>query len=150
MADPLAGGQEMTTQSVSFGKIGDWIKGTYTNKKLIKNPNKEGMVYLYEVKGVLGQFHNVDGKKNPIEPVVEVRPGAFYIVWGGKQDIDDLFSRSKFGDIVAIQFKEETQSKTKGNAPFKVLRCLTFGRDPEYMGEDSQSEVVSVDESPKS
>ena len=144
--DPLAGGQEMTTQPVSFGKIADWIKGTYTSKKLVKNPNKEGNVYLYEIKGALGQFHNVDGKKNPVDPAIEIRPGAFYIVWGGKQAIDDLFFHSKFGDIIAIQFKEETASKTKGNAPFKVLRCLTFGRDPEYMGEDSQSEVISVED----
>ena len=144
--DPLAGGQEMTTQSVTFGKIGDWIKGTYTNVKTVKNPNKEGNVNLYELKGWLGEFHEVDGKKNPIEPAVQVLAGSFYVVWGGKQAIDDLFARSKLGDVVGIQFKEEQESKTKGNAPFKILRCLTFGKDETWAGEDSQStETVGVE-----
>ncbi len=68
------------------------------------------------------------------------------MVWGGKQAIDDLFARSKLGDIVGIQFKEEMESKTKGNAPFKVYRCLTFGRDESWFGEDSQTtEEVSVE-----
>ena len=89
--DPLAGGQEMTTQTVTFGKIGDFIKGTYTGKKSVKNPNKDGMVNLYEVKGAIGLLHSVDGKKNPIEPGNAVQPGSFYVVWGGKQAIDDLF-----------------------------------------------------------
>lgn len=145
--DPLAGGQEMTTQSVTFGKVGDWIKGTYTGKKTVDNPNKPGeKVNLYELKGWLGEYHTVDGKKNPIEPAAEVQAGSYYVVWGGKQAIDDLFARSKLGDIVGIQFKEEMESKTKGNAPFKVYRCLTFGRDESWFGEDSQTtEEVSVE-----
>jgi len=146
--DPLAGGQEMTTQSVTFGKVGDWIKMTFTGKKTVDNPNKPGeKVNLYEGKGwVGGLFHTVDGKKNPVEPAVEVQAGSFYVVWGGKQAIDDLFSRSKLGDVVGIQFKEEQESKTKGNAPFKIYRCLTFGRDESWFGEDSQTtEMVGVE-----
>ena len=144
--DPLEGGQEMTTQSVTFGKVGEFIKGTYTGKKMVKNPNKEGDVYLYELKGLIGQFHNVDGKKNPIEPAVAVQPGAFYVIWGGKQAIDDLFARVRFGEVVAVKFKEEVESKTKGNAPFKVYTTLTFGMDESYMGEDSGSvETIDVE-----
>lgn len=145
--DPLAGGTEMSTQTVTFGKILDFIKGTYTNVKQVQNPNKEGMVNIYELKGQFGQFHAVDGKKNPIEPAIEVQSGSYYTIWGGKQAIDDLFARSKFGDLVAIQFKDEQESKTKGNAPFKIFRCLTYGKDPSWMGEDSGStETVSVED----
>lgn len=149
--DPLAGGQEMTTQTVTFGKIGNFIKGTYTGKKTVKNPNKDGVVNLYEVKGMIGHLHNVDGKKNPIEPGYDVQAGSFYVVWGGKQAVDDLFSRSKLGDIIAIQFKDEQESKTKGNAPFKILKTLTFGADVNWMGEDSQSlqEAAEVTFPPK-
>lgn|SRR3990167_3827668 len=140
--DPLAGGQEMTTQTVTFGKVGNFIKGTYVGKRAVKNPNNEGMVNIYEVKGILGEFHEVDGKKNPKEPAVGIAEGSFYSIWGGKTAIDDLFGRVRLGEIVAIQFKEEVESKTKGNAPFKVLRCLTFGKDPSYMGQDSSSQEV--------
>ena len=120
--DPLAGGQEMTTQSVTFGKVGDFIKGTYTGKKLVNNPNKPGeQVYLYELKGWLGQYHNVDGKKNPVDPAVEVESGSYYIIWGGKQTIDDLFGRIKLGDIVGIHFKREDEAKTKGSRSVPAL-----------------------------
>lgn len=129
--DPLSGGQEMTTQQVGFNQIGDFVKGTYTNKKFVESKG----VNLYELKGKLGIYHKDDAE-------VSVQPGAFYNVWGGKTAIDDLFSRSKLGDIVAIQFKDESPSKTKGNSPFKIFKTLTFGHDKEYMGEDSDTTTL--------
>jgi hypothetical protein len=141
--DPLAGGQDQSSQSVTFGKVGDFIKGTYVGKKVVKTSNGEAP--LYEVKVQVGRYHAVDGKKNPIEPAVEVQPGAFYSVWGsfkstaGANAITSMFSRIKLGEVVGIQLQEEIESKTKGNAPFKKFRCLTYGIDPTYMGEDSSS-----------
>ena len=138
--DPLAGGQEMTTQQVSFGKVGDWFKGTYVGKKVVDTAR--GKNNLYQLKGQLGEFHEMDADKKPIEPTKNVEAGSFYTVWGGKQSIDDLFARSQLGDIVAIQFKEEQPSKTKGNSPFKVFRCLHFGKDDSWMGEDAESSEI--------
>lgn len=131
------GGTEVASQAVTFGKPGDFIKGTYTGSKPVKTDL--GMTVLYELKGEVGSYHNVDGKKNPIEPAVTVVKGAFYNVWRGRENgtIDSLFKKAKLGDIVAIQFKEEQPSKTKGYAPFKVFKTMQFGKDPEYMGEDS-------------
>lgn len=133
--DPLAGGKEVSTQAVSFGKVGDYIKGTYTGKKTVKTMNGERT--LYELKGAVGMFHAVDGKKNPVEPVIEVVPGAYYQVWGGKDEIDGLFAKSRLGDIVAVKFDSEQESKTKGHAPFKKMKTLQFGPDKDYMGEES-------------
>lgn len=144
--DPLAGGQEMNTQSVTFGKVGDFIKGTYVGKKVVKTANGEAP--LYEVKAETGNFHTVDGKKNPVEPAVKVEKASYYTVWGsfkstaGANAITSLFQRIPFGEIVGIQLAEEIESKTKGNAPFKKFRCLTYGKDSTYMGEDS-SAIVS-------
>ena len=140
--DPLAGGQEITTKQVTFGKVGDWVKATYVGKKLVDGVN--GKVNLYELKGQLGEFHEVDPEKKPIEPAIQIAVGSYYDVWGGKQAIDDLFARSQFGDIVAIQFKESQPSKTKGYANFKVFRCLHFGKDQEWKGEDADSTEVVI------
>lgn len=137
--DPLAGGREVSSSTITFGKVGDFIKGTYVGKKLIQSKS----VYLYELKGMAGVYHTVDGKKNPVEPGVTIEAGAYYQVWGGQSatsgaaKIDELFKKSRFGDIVAIRLDEEVESKTKGNAPFKKYRTLEFGVDPEYAGESS-------------
>lgn len=133
------GGTEVASQAVTFGKPGDFIKGTFTGSKHVDT--NLGPTVLYELKGDVGTYHNVDGKKNPIEPAVTVVKGVFYNVWRGKEGsaIDDLFKKAKLGDVVAIQFKEEKESKTKGYAPFKVYKVMQFGKDPEYMGEDSSA-----------
>jgi len=133
------GGKKVDTQAVTFGKVGDFIKGTYTGKKVVHANGKD--TTLYELKGLLGYYHTVDGKKNPIEPGVNIEEGAYYNVWGGKDTIDGLFAKSRLGDIVAIQLEKEVESKTKGNAPYKVFETLQFGRDENYMGEDSSSQA---------
>ena len=129
------GGTEVASQAVTFGKPLDYVKGTFTGSKPVKTDL--GMTVLYELKGDVGSFHTVDSKKNPVEPPVTVVKGVFYNVWRGREGsvIDELFKKSKLGDIVAIQFKEEKESKTKGYAPFKVFKVLQFGKDPEYMGD---------------
>lgn len=131
------GGKEVTSQAVSFGVPGDFIKGTYTSKKYIESKDN----YLYELKGDVGQYHPLDDTKHPVAEATSVIKGEFYQIWGGKAAIDDLFKKSKFGDIVAVKFEQETPAKTKGNNPFKVFKTMQFGADPDYMGEDSS--VVS-------
>jgi len=142
------GGTEVTSQAVTFGKAGDFIKGTYVGSKNVETDL--GPTILYEIKGDVGSFHNVDGKKNPVEPAVKVEKGVFYNVWRGKEGsvISDLFKKSKLGDIVAIQFKEEKESKTKGYAPFKVYKVMQFGPDAEYMGENSNGLLAGAEEVP--
>lgn len=129
------GGVEVTSQTVSFGKPGDFIKGTYTSKKYVES--KEN--WLYELKGDVGQFHPLDENKAPVDKPTMVDKGEYYQVWGGKSAIDDLFKKARFGEIVAVKFHEAVPSKTKGNAPFKVFKTLTFGTDPEYMGETAEA-----------
>lgn len=141
------GGVEVTSQAVTFGKPGDFIKGTYTGVKDVKTDL--GPTKLYELKGLVGMYHTVDGKKNPVEPAVKISEGQFYDVWRGREGgaIDKLFSRSKLGDIVSIQFKEEQPSKNKGYAPFKVFKTVQYGADPNYAGESSDGIEQAVEES---
>lgn len=142
--DPLSGGKEISSQAITFGKVGDFIKGTYTGKKVVDTSNGEAP--LFELKAIMGRYHNVDDKKNPIEPELSVEKGEYYNVWGsfkttsGAYSITSLFKKVPFGEIVAIRLKEEIPSKTKGNAPFKKYEVFQYGPDPEYMGEDSSVE----------
>lgn len=131
------GGTEVSTKAVSWGKPGDFIKGTFTAQKKVTTRNGENT--LFELKGIIGSFHEMDGKKNPVEPAIAVEAGAYYNVWGGKDVINGLFAKSKLGDIVSIKFESETESKTKGNAPFKSFKTLQFGPDAEYMGQSSDT-----------
>lgn len=141
--DWAQGGKEVASQTVTFGKVGDFIKGTYTGQKMINTMN--GDTPLYEVKAIVGNFHTVDDKKNPVEPPVLVEEGAYYNVWGslkptsGANAITGLFAKSRVGDIVAIQLEKEVSSKTKGNAPFKKYKTMQFGADPSYMGETADA-----------
>jgi hypothetical protein len=139
------GGQEVASQTVTFGKPGDFIKGTYTGSKPVQT--SLGQTVLYELKGIVGSFHNVDNKKNPVEPAVEVVAGAFYNVWRGKEgsNIEGLFKKSRLGDIVSLQFKEEKESKTKGYAPFKIMKGMQYGHDATYAGEESGAQSTLLE-----
>jgi hypothetical protein len=137
-----AGGQEVTTQQVGFNVVNDHIKGTFTSKKYIEGKK----VFLYELKGILGSYHRLgEGRKVEADATV-VKAGDYYNVWGGKTAIDDLFTKSQLGDIVAIKFEGEVQGKDTSKNPFKKFKCLMFGRDVNYMGEDSAAQAA-VDES---
>jgi len=148
MQDWEKGGTEVTSQAVTFGKPGDFIKGTYTGKKIVavKRDNKMIDTPLYEVKASVGNYHEVDSKKNPKEPAVIVVEGSYYNVWGNKDAIDSLFNKSKFGDIVSVQLVAEHESKTAGNAPWKEFKIRQYGTDPEYGGEDSNAMEAKVEE----
>lgn len=139
MEDWEKGGQDVDTQQVGFNVIGDFIKGTYTGKKWVESKEQ----FLYELKGIVGTFHVMDDNKKVVEKPVTVAPGAYYNIWGkpkGREgNVDALFKKSAFGDIVAVQFKEETPATKKGNHPFKIFKTKAFGRDKDYMGEDASA-----------
>lgn len=144
MEDWKTGGKLVDASQVTFGKVGDFIKGTYTGKKIVSTSN--GETPLYELRAHIGSFHTVDDKKNPIEPSVNVEPGAYYNVWGslkstsGAYAITGLFDKVKLGEVVSIEFVKETPSKTKGNAPFKKFETLEYGPDLSFKSAVEQAE----------
>jgi hypothetical protein len=153
--DPLEGGQEITSKMIGFNKVGDWVKGTYTSKKRVDSKNSkdaDGKINLYELKVESGEFHpaetGTDDNGNKVVkllPPVTVKAGDYYQIWGGKSAIDDGFKRVALGTLVGLRLTETQPSKTKGNSPFKVFKFVSFGLDPNYMGESSQEEVLAAD-----
>lgn len=137
--DPMAGGEEIKAEAVGFNKVGDYIKGTYVGKKFTKKNERGVDVYLYEIKAEVGQYHKLTepddaGNRMIIDIPHVLTKGEHYQVWGGKQDIDDLFNRVTPGTIVGIQFKESVKSKTPGNKPFKKMLTKAYGADMSFDG----------------
>lgn len=132
MADVFAGGQEVKPNQVSFGKIGDFIIGYYTGHKEITTDR--GVTKLYELKGILGEYHNVEttsdengNKQVKVDAnATKVEAGDYFNVWGGKDAIDSLFAKSKLGQKVGVRFEEAIPSKKKGNSPFKVFKTVMW------------------------
>jgi len=134
--DPLAGGKEVTSQTVPFSVLKDFVKGTYVGKKNVTT--QYGPNVVYELKLAVGRWHDKAGKEEVVG-----QEGEYVTVFGGKDQVDGLFGKSKLGDIVAMQLVELKPTK-KGN-PWKNIKTLQFGPDTTYMGEDSSvGEVEDV------
>lgn len=128
---------------ISWGKVGDYVKGTLVEvrEKDCRLPNHEGERQKeYEIKVEVGQFHNIDENKMPVEPSVVIERGQFYRFSGKasfKSALDDSMRKIKIGQIVGIRFSDEVPSKTKGYAKAKILKVYAGEMDPTYMGETS-------------
>jgi hypothetical protein len=150
MADVFDGAKDVKPNQVSFAKVGDLIAGYFTGHKDVIGKN--GPIKLYEVKGLFGSYHgqeitaDANGNKivKVIEPPVEVVQGEYYTIFGGKDSIDGLFKKAKYGQKVGLRFESATPSKTKGNSPFKVFKTVMWDEIDPDMGASSE-ETVSVE-----
>jgi len=129
--------QDVKNVWVKWGKVGDNIEGTLVDVREVNSqlPGKEGQrTKVYEVKADLGSFHELDNKKNPITPPVQLTPGEIYLV-GGRQGIDLQMRRIKIGQKVRVVFAEEKESKKKGFNALKIIKIQTNGQmDEEWLG----------------
>ena len=128
---------EIKSSFVSWGAIGDWVKGTLVSvrERESRLPGKQGTrVKVYELKTKGGSFHQTDDKKNPIEPPKEPKEGEYWTV-GGRPGIDNSMRNIKIGQIVGFKFKEEIPAKTKGFSATKVIKVYAGEMDPDWQGE---------------
>lgn len=117
---------EAQSNFVSWGSIGDFILGTLIGVREVKStlPGKEGeiqKVYDMEVKECA--YHQLDDKKNPIEPAETPEENSVISV-GGRKTIDSRMLRAKLGQIVGLKYVEELPAKTKGFNPTKVIKVF--------------------------
>ena len=134
--DPFAGMEEVPSNWMQWGKVGDWIKGTLVSKRTVMNTLKEEEQTVYEILVDSGSYHNIDDNKKVAETPTVPSKGSYFNI-GGKLAIDSQMRNVVPGTIVAMRFAEETPSKIKGYNPTKVIKVLTGGMDPEYHGQDS-------------
>lgn len=127
---------------VKWGKVGDNIHGTLISinqkEQVNQYTGKQETVLIYEIKADGGEYHDIDEKKNPIEPEIKIEQGQVYNV-GDHFTIHGVMKNIKLGQKIKIEFFEEKPSKTKGNAPMKVRRVLSKGEmDTEWLKEKEE------------
>ena len=136
----------LTSPWVKWGKVGDSIFGTLISVRSKTGVNqfngKTEVSQVYEIKADGGEYHDIDAKKNPIEPAIVVKQGEIYNV-GGHFTFDPVMKNIKLGQKLKIAFTEEKPSAKKGNAPMKIRKVYSKGvMDEEWLKEKEASAEV--------
>jgi hypothetical protein len=134
-------------------KIGDNIIGTLIGVREIQSqlPGKEKeMVKIYEIKADLGEFHDIDDKKNVIEEPITIAEGEIWNVGGGSKEspsvIDNQFRNIKLGQKVKIEYVDDKPAKKKGFNPMKVVKVYTNGKmDEVWLKEQEEARKNNLD-----
>ena len=114
MPKEFEGGKEVEANWAKFEKIGDGVKGTMISHKIVPSTNPTfADQEVYIIRKADGSTVNVGistKKAGTIGRLNSVKPG----------------------EIVGILFESETPPTTKGFAPAKNLKVMTYGVDPSY------------------
>jgi len=122
---------------IKWGKVGDNIFGTLISVKERTGVNqytgKEETTLVYEIKADGGEYHDIDEKKNPIEPAIQIVADEIFNV-GDHFTIHPVMRNVKLGQKIKILFTEEKPPQKKGNSPMKVRKVYSKGvMDEEWL-----------------
>ena len=128
---------EVKSNFISWGKIGDYFVGTFMSKRVVPNNLSEtpgAMQTVYEFKMKEGSFHAL-ANKIPVADATALNKGDVYSV-GGKVGIDAQMRNIKPATIVGMKFVEEKEPQKKGFNKLKVIKIYTTGEvDQDYLTE---------------
>src|SRR3990167_4003761 len=121
---------------VQWGKIGDYVKGTYVDKRDIKyDDGKTG--YIYEILAYGGEYHAITDDETGNVVVAEkatVIESGDYVRVSGKKGIDDEMKKIKIGQRVGLRF-EAMGKKVAGKKPFKDVKVYRGAMDEQWLKE---------------
>lgn len=143
--DPMAGGTVIKPKSTTFklGKPGDIVKGTIQNLEVTQGD--KGAEYKLDVKVEICKYHvfrkDEAGNYIAVDEETVIPAGEMVTLYGGRKDLDTLFEESSEGDIIGIQFEKYEQGN-KGAKPYKVVKTINFGKDPNFKPTASAVEEV--------
>lgn len=148
-SDDYTDDDALSSPWIRWGKVGDCIFGTLISvtprTAMNQNSGKMETSLVYEIKADGGEYHDMDDKKNPIEPAVVINPGDIFNV-GDHFTIHPIMKNVKLGQKIKIAFTEEKPSRTKGNAPMKVRKVFSKGvMDQEWLDEQEAKTVTGDD-----
>ena len=138
--DPFAGMNEVKSQWIKWGVVGDWVRGTLCDVRQMENQlaDKAGeMMNVYEFIASGGSFHffeKVNGVVNIDKEPTVLEKGTVWTI-GGKAGIDNQMRNVKVGQIFGMRFAEEKPNKNKSFSPTKVVKVLIGEMDTEYQGQ---------------
>lgn len=142
-------GNKLESGRVQWGKIGDYIKGTYIDKREIKyDDGKTG--FVYELLATGGEYHAItdDESGNAIiaEKATTIASGD-YVRVSGKKGIDDEMKKVKIGQKVGFRF-EGMGKKVAGKKPFKDVKVYRGAMDEEWLKEQNKTDEIFNQDTP--
>jgi hypothetical protein len=134
---------------VQWGKIGDFVKGTYIDKRDIKyDDGKTG--YIYELLASGGEYHTItddDAGNAVIAEKGTVIENGDYVRVSGKKGIDDEMKKVKIGQKVGLRF-EGMGKKVAGKKPFKDVKVYRGAMDDAWLEEQSKGDELFNQDTP--
>lgn len=107
---------EMSSNTVDWGKVGDYIVGTFV-KSRHGIETQYGQNSIYEFFAEKGQFH---GKGSETPTVIQ--KGESWAVWGRNELFNSQLNSLRPGQIVKLQYVEDQKSRM-GN-PAKIIKIF--------------------------
>ena len=100
---------EMSAQGVDWGKVGDYIVGTFTKAR--HNVDTQfGENSIYEFLAERGKFHKLT-KKVPSETPTTISKGETWNVWGRNDIFNGMLNGLRPGQIVKIEYVGDKDTK---------------------------------------
>lgn len=131
--------------TLKFGKLGDWMKGTLTDntRQIVNNlsPKKE-MQTIFEFKIQGGSIHLINKKIVDENPTV-LEKGSFWSFITSNDIMLRQFKAIKLGQSVGLRFNSTKEAKQPGHNDAKIIDIYPGEMDPTYQGETS-SEVKAA------
>ena len=118
MTDIFDESNEVQPQSINWGQVGDYLKGTKVGQRGGVN-TRFGENVIFEIKVEGGTFHDKDGK------AIEMKEGEVWGVWGRNDIFDAQLKRMQIGQKLGLKFTESKPS-TMGNDA-KIIKVFTTG-----------------------
>lgn len=104
---------------VSWGKVGDRIKGQLLSTREVEDKKFGGVQTIYELKGIEGYYHsNEDLVKT------EVVAGDVYNVGTKKDVIKNQMRRAAIGQLVIFKFTEKRKTSMGAGKDAKIIEVL--------------------------
>lgn len=146
--DPMAGlGEPIQAQQVSFGKVGDWIRGIKTDEKSVEVEGRATKIYEFLAHG--GIFHAVsqddEGNLKVSSDETVLNSGDYYFFWG-KKSTDEMMRKISIGQVFGATLTEIKKSKNRKHKPFKNIIIRPGPMDPNYQGQTAADTAVPTDE----
>lgn len=146
---------EAQTINFKFGRPadddykGDRILGVLLSKrqvpnKLAKEPGAKQ--WVYEVKVRECEYHNLDKKKNFIEPAIEIAEGEVVNVYG-KPFFDNRLRAVKIGQVFGLKYVGDLEARVEGHNDTKEIKVFTpKGDDGEFQFDEEVLKAHNTDE----
>lgn len=109
---------EMTSQTVDWGKVGDYILGTFV-KARHNVETQYGTNSIYEIYSEKGSYHKLVNKV-PIALEGVIKKGETWNVWGRNDIFNGMMNSLRPGQVVKVVYSEDKPTKMGTSKIIKI------------------------------